>query len=167
MNKILNNPDEYRGYFISQFAELERSIDMFLADYFIPDDSNCAEELIEILIDRITFESKRTALRVIFERQPETDIIRNKKVIPKGVYKKLLEEIRKSSVIRNYFAHYKTIDFDKSDAYYPIIKDKNVIIGLVQFRDSTTHITYTNAKFYEEIEKIGKCKDAILKMLSE
>jgi hypothetical protein len=158
MTKLLTNPDEYRGLFISEFAELERSMDMFLADYFIPDDINCAIELITILIDRITFENKRTALRAVFERRD---------VLQKSVYKKLLEDIRKLSVIRNYFAHYKTVDFDKSEVYYPKIKDKAVVIGLVQLRDGSDDISYTNVDFYNEINKIRKCKEVINKIINE
>jgi hypothetical protein len=55
MGDVLKNPDEYRGFFISRFSELERCIDMMLAAYFIPDDENWAYELIEVLIDRLSF----------------------------------------------------------------------------------------------------------------
>jgi hypothetical protein len=168
MNKILNNPDEYRGFFISQFAELEVSIDMFLAYYFIPNDQNCAMELIEILMDKITFENKRTALRSIFERKELTsEKIGKKKVIQKSIYKKLLDDIKKLSVVRDYFTHYKAIDFDYSELYSPRIKDKDITIELIKLSADNDTIIYTNAKFYGEIDKIRKCRELFIKFIDE
>lgn len=109
MNAILNSPDEYRGYFISQFSELENVVDMFTADHFIPDNEYWAHELIEILIDRIPFESKRTALKIVLERKAVTDKITKGTFTSKSIHKKILEDIRRLAHVRNYFAHYKIV----------------------------------------------------------
>jgi hypothetical protein len=157
MNKLLKNADEDRGYFISKVSELERCMDMYLANFFVPDDDYFAEQVIEVLIDRINFEGKRTALRVVFDKQTVTDNITKGKSVPKSITKKLLEEIRKLSLVRNYFAHYKTTIADEIYDPEDNTDYSNKVIILVQLRDNTTHISYTNEEFYNEIGKIERC----------
>lgn len=166
MRANLKTQYEYRGYFIDKFSELEQAMDKFLADYFVPYDESFANELTEILIDRINFEGKRTAIRFIFERLEVTNKIRGIDATPKSVKKNILEDIRRLSLVRNYFAHYQSLDIS-SLSYLDLTKDiKGIVIILMQQRDETSYITYTEEDYYKEIDKIEQSKTALLKMIN-
>lgn len=157
MTKALNTPDEYRGYFISEFAKLERVIDIFFAHYFIRDNNpKYHNELISILIDRISFESKRDALKVVL------DLIYLDKTAHNGgkkvkEFKVLLDEIGKAARIRNYYAHYLSTN----------LRDETIAISLVQFRNSSNIIVYTKDEFNNQISQINKCAKAVADIRKE
>jgi hypothetical protein len=154
--KELSNQDEYRGFFISEFAKLERAIDLCIATYFIPSGvSPLSNQIISILIDRITFENKRTALKKIFDIKNKADMSNHKNT---GIYKKIINALGELARIRNYFAHYYSI---------PIPDDRKMhaAIGLVQQRDSNRLHIYTIALFYKEVDKITLTREAIEKFI--
>jgi len=153
MIEPLKNPNEYRGYFITQFAKLERSIDVYLAEYFLLNNINGVNEIIEVLIDRITFESKRTALKVLLDKKHASNTDPKKRGNP---YKKLLDELRKTAEVRNWFAHYHLVVTNH---------DKNLVIGLLQFRDSTNIKSYTHAQFEKLIDDIEISRQVIIKLI--
>jgi hypothetical protein len=154
---VLNNPEEYRGYFIAEFAKLERVIDSYLATYFT-DDPKKVYYMISILIDRIPFESKRTALKVMIDNKDDEDFKAGKHGNKKVNHKKLLEDIRKLAHIRNYFAHYLALTFGEK---------YQQAISLAQFRDGLNIIHYSHEAFFEEIDKITLSRDAIVALLGE
>ncbi|MDB4922259.1 hypothetical protein [Mucilaginibacter sp.] len=142
----LLNADEYRGYFISEFAKLERAIDLFIANYFIQKNPRLHNEIISVLIDRLSFDGKRTALKALLDlKYPKIENIHNSGKVRN--FKKLLDEIGKSSRIRNYYAHYFSVDYSN----FP-----QVAIALVQFRDSVNIIIYKKNEFDKQIQDINK-----------
>ncbi len=89
------NPNEYRGYFIHEFAKLEYEIDYYLANFFVGP-TPLQNPLISILIDRIPFENKRTAIKALLDFQYPKQ---NGKKSPR--FGKMLDEIGKYARIRN------------------------------------------------------------------
>ena len=153
MNKTINTPDEYRGYFISEFAKLERSIDLYLATYFVPADGSVIYDLIAILIDRLGFENKRSALKALFDIKNENDTSNHKKT---STYKKIIDACGELARIRNCFAHYHSV----------MVSDKmkeqtKTVIGFIQFRDSLKTIWYNQDQFDELIGKITLTRNTI------
>ncbi|MGN6181869.1 MAG: hypothetical protein ACTHNW_21995 [Mucilaginibacter sp.] len=151
----LHSPEEYRGFFIVEFAKLERSIDIYLSTYFIPNNPPLSNDLIGILIDRIPVESKRTALKTLFDIKNESDLSNHKKT---STYKKITESIRELIHIRNYFAHYHSVMISDK------MKESGMAIGLVQFRDSLKIHWYTESEFWKLIHKITLTRNAIEKL---
>ncbi|MGZ3945810.1 MAG: hypothetical protein ACXVJB_12775 [Mucilaginibacter sp.] len=134
---------------------MERAIDINLALYFIKDNPPLMHELVEILIDRIPFESKRTALKAIIDKTDEEDFKAGKHGKNKKNHKNLLEDIRKMAHIRNYFAHYHPVYLGNNPQW---------VIGLVQFRDSAKIIGYTQDEFDDFITDISRCRSELSKL---
>jgi hypothetical protein len=156
MDIILSTEYEYRGYFISEFAKLERAIDVYLATYFVPDNPNVSHDLIAILIDRLGFENKRTALRALFDIKNSLDTSNHKKT---PIFKKIIDECGELARIRNYFAHYHPVMITDK------MKNENdIVIGLVQFRDSLKIIWYNKTQFSDLIDKITLTRSTIEKL---
>jgi len=152
----LANANEYRGYFITEFSRLERVMDVYLARYFMQTEHN-VNELISVLIDRISFEGKATALKALFDRKNAHDEFINNQH-DKKTYKKITDGLRSVAQKRNWFAHYHLID---------VVHDKNIVIGLIQFRDSTNLITYAHKEFENLITEILKVKNQLIWLLGE
>lgn len=142
--------NECRGIFISEFATLEKTIEFYLAKYFVPEISK-QYEMIEIIIERLTFDAKRTALKTILDKKMGLKgfVPTNTKKYPSG---KFVEELRKLQVKRNEFAHYHLAD--NIDGY---------CIRLVNFRDKTNVIEYTKSEFRDIINHIKKLASSILR----
>jgi len=153
---FLGNNNEYRGLFITEFSRLERVVDLYLAKYFTKDEHN-ANELISILIDRISFEGKATALKALFERKNTFDEFMNNRH-DKKTYKKITDGLRSVAQKRNWFAHYHLLD---------VVHDQSIVIGLIQFRDSTNLITYNHKQFENLIAEILNLKNQIINLLNE
>jgi len=141
LQKISDDPFAYRGYLISVFAELEQYMDICLARQFVPDGD--FEEIIAILIDRLNFEAKRTALKALLDKKCTLDGFKKTKN-NKFPHSAILDEIRQLSEIRNYFAHYYLCDFFSPGS----------VIELVEYRNSTTVIKYSKKEFEVIIERI-------------
>ena len=157
MKQEFTTPDEHRGYFISEFAKLERVIDLYFAHYFIRNDNpKFHNELISILVDRIPFESKRTALKAILDLLYVDKSAHNGGKKAKE-FRVLLEEIGKMARIRNYYAHYLPVP----------IPEEELAIALVQFRDSVNIIAYTKEEFNNQIKQINKCAEIVANLRRE
>lgn len=149
----LKNADEYRGYFISQFAQMERAIDLYLSWYFIKNDPEKHNQIISILIDRIPFESKRTAMATILNiRHPKINGHNSGK--KNKFFTKLLDTIREMAHIRNYYAHYHPVGYQNPDN----------AIALVKFRDSTNIVYYSKIEFTKQVSKILNCETEIIRL---
>ena len=141
--EYINNSYFYRGLVINTFVNLERTIDSHLADEFITNKSKRVK-FYQIVLDRLTFEAKRTALKAILDR----------KAIAKGFVKtggnsyphgKLLEDIRHLQDKRNNFAHYTMM--------IPT-EDKGYVIGIAEFRDKFKPMWFTSEDIQLLIDKI-------------
>ncbi|RYY06385.1 MAG: hypothetical protein EOP43_06530, partial [Sphingobacteriaceae bacterium] len=103
----INNTHYYRGLVIGSFTNLEKTIETILIDEFITDDSKKVDFMM-IILDRMTFEAKRTSLKSILDKKAVTGgFIKTKNnSYPNG---KLFDEIRLLQDQRNYFAHFPII----------------------------------------------------------
>ena len=106
----------------------------------------------EVLLDRMTFDGKRTAIKGILDNRTLSEgFIKTKNnSFPHG---KILEEVRQLIEIRNFFAHYLSA----------VDHAKDTVITLVQFRDSTKLLEYTQQEFDDLVIRIKRAtKDVIL-----
>lgn len=143
----VNKQNQYRGEFITGFAKLERAIDLYLAMYFTGDNSEKINNLIDIIIDRIPFGDKRSALKLLIDQKDDEDFKTGKHGNKKINHKAILEDIRKFAVIRNHFAHYGIV-------HRPLAQ--NVAIQLTQHRDGSSIIEYTIDEFNDIISNMEK-----------
>ncbi len=63
LEKYINSAHFYRGQLINEFTGLEKSIESFLATYFLPKSYNESIEFMDIVLDRMSFDTKRAALK--------------------------------------------------------------------------------------------------------
>ena len=151
MSIVFDNPHAYRGVFIGQFAELELVMGSFLSLYFVP--SGDGNDIMSILIDRLTFESKRTAYKAVLDKiAVKNGFVKTKN--NKYAYSELLDEIRKLNEIRIQFAHYYLADADM---------DKGHVIALVEFRNSPSVYEYSQEMFDIIFERLENATKAVLK----
>lgn len=154
-------PDEYmfysnyyRGLLISSFQSLEKAIEYFIADYFIKDPAK-SSELTSIILDRMTFEAKRTAYKAILIKTAESNgfVKTNKKGY---IFKDHLDEISQLNSIRNMFAH-----------YFPVIPGSNdgSVIALAEFRDNFSTKHYSKEDMDTIINRIHKTRDEVGKVI--
>jgi hypothetical protein len=104
-----------------------------------------------IILDRLTFESKRTALKTLLDvKAIKSGFVKtNSNSFPTS---KLIEEIRLVNFERINFAHYvHMVPWSKDDS----------IITLVEHRDSIKFKSYTLEKFNKIIERIQKATDEV------
>lgn len=150
----------YRGKFISHFTSLENNIEYFLINYFIPEKRNGSYkkrgEFREIVIDRMTFEAKRTSMRSIVDSFSETvgEFIKTKN--NSYPHSKLFDEIRLLNDQRNYFAHYGNEVYLTEDF---VLDD--FVIGLAERRDKKQTRKYTLSDFNSLIERLNKAAEAV------
>lgn len=149
------NHYEIRGYFIDCFSHLETMMEMYLTRYFFKGGHPKSFELRTILIDRLTFEAKKTALKFILDSKSERDFKAGKHGNNKKNYKKLLEDIGKLGKIRNYFAHYQVM--------FPS-PDGGNLIRLVEGRDQFKVIEYTTKQFEAHINTLNRCYSELRNM---
>jgi len=157
MSIILNSEHEYRGYLINEFTKLERALDKHLLFHFFPNDdvnSRVCYRMHEVLLDRMTFDGKRTAVKGILDNKSVSEgFIKTKNnSYPNG---KLFDEVRQLIEIRNFFAHYLSV----------VSHRKDTVIVLLQFRDSTKLFEYTQADFDDLVNRIVKATNDILGLI--
>lgn len=145
----------HRGQLISEFTVLEIAIEYYLAEHFVFD-SSMQNSFRSIILNRMTFESKRSSFKTILEQKAiDSGFTKTKSnTYPHG---KFLDEIRRLNDERNYFAHYTLVgnsDFDKNQ----------YVIGLAEFRDSTKYKWYTIEDFNALIRRIRKATNDVLKL---
>lgn len=133
----------FRGKLIDEFCFLEFAIEKYLVRYFL-DEPDARRRLKNLILDRLTFEAKRTALKAMLdEYEKKHGFIKTKNnTYP---HAKLLDEIRLLNDQRNYFAHY----------YLAIPQEKpHLIICLAEYRDYVKTHDYTIEKFDSIIDRI-------------
>ncbi|MGN6637844.1 MAG: hypothetical protein ACTHJ8_02975 [Mucilaginibacter sp.] len=118
-----------RGLVISQMSALEKSIENYICHYLSKDETKQVE-ILELLLDRMTFDGKRTTFEAILKKN-------NSQPDYKKKYKAMIEDIRKLIVKRNHFAHYIFNDEDAIDG------NKHDSVGLIEYRNSTNTIWYS------------------------
>ncbi|WP_259070263.1 hypothetical protein HDF24_15020 [Mucilaginibacter sp. X4EP1] len=156
MSIILSSNHEYRGYLINEFTKLEKAIDQHLLSNFFPlNKFDKIYEMHEVLLDRMTFDGKRTAVKGILDKRSISGgfMKTRNNSYPHG---KLFDEIRQLIEFRNYFAHYLCVeDFGE------------YTISLLQFRDRTTILRYSQEDFDSLVDRIIKATSDILSLLPD
>lgn len=136
----------YRGRLITAFATMEKKLDFVLAGYFSVNPKS-QYYMMQILLDRMTFESKRTALKALYDARSEQDgFVKTKN--NSYPHNKFFNEIRRLNDHRNYFAH-----------YYLLQAEEEEIIVLADNRDNTSFVSYTEKELkilLSDIEAIGE-----------
>ena len=150
MNEENKHPDYYRGFLISEFAQLEKAIDYYICKYFLTEEIK-VYEMMQVITDRLTFEAKRTALKNLLDKKSLASgfVKTNSKSWPSSSF---LEELRLLNLERNIFAHYPTF-----------LTDKNSLICLIEFRDTESILSYDSKKYYSIFERINKAMGMIFR----
>jgi hypothetical protein len=146
------NPNEYRGRLISTFSVLEKAIEYFIAKHFVASEET-ALEMMQVILDRMTFEAKRTSLKYILDKRSDRSGFKKTKnnSYPSS---KFLEEIRLLNDERNIFAHYVL----GTENY-----KKDSVIELIKFRDNSTLLTYNSKEFAKIIVRIESAISNVLR----
>jgi hypothetical protein len=139
----INSGYYYRGVVINTFTSLERNMEMILTNHFIvQEDATLETQFVFVILDRMTFESKRTSIKSLVDQKSiENNFIKTKNnSYPHG---KLFDEIRQLQELRNNFAHHSiAIPNEETDH----------VIGLAGMRDKIDIVWYTR----DEIDKINR-----------
>ncbi|MGN7785830.1 hypothetical protein ACTJIJ_14985 [Niabella sp. 22666] len=144
-----------RGKVIAHFAMFEKNIESLLAAEFVsaPKDRSRMQN---IIFDRMTFESKRTALKtLLLKRAIEEGFKPSKKHGHPN--KKLIDELSYLNTVRNQFAHYPTMHATNKLEY-------SHAIGLAEYRDSPNVKWFTFEEIDEIIERINLAKTEVLQL---
>lgn len=138
----------YRGTVLSYSANLEKYIEGYIAMYFTFK-TDIAYEMCELVLDRLTFDSKIATFEAMLKKKYESDF--------KKRFGKLISEIRIIQSERNKFAHYHQ-SFDTGDI-------RNVV--LCNYRNSRNYITLTHESFELLIKRIEKCAEIVQDMATD
>ncbi len=146
--EYIRNAYHYRGMFIDKFCFLEVEIERYLGRSFltVPSEINHFKF---IILDRLSFESKRTALRALLKEH-----------FPDSTHKNLLDEIKRLNDKRNHFAHYY-LALDKIGT----VSDN--VIMLTEYRDGIDVIIYDIERFDRAISRIQYVINEIKKLRKE
>jgi hypothetical protein len=148
--------DYYRGFLLKHFVLLEKFIEQNITNFFIDNSQSKKILLRSVLLDRMTFEAKRTSLRHLFSMNDEKNgFIKTKNNTYPSSF--IFNELRELNDIRNYCAHYYSMT--------PI--NDNVVICLVEFRDSPTVYEYTVSDINDIIERMDSITLEIVKYISK
>src|SRR6266481_2467816 len=71
-NQYIENSYYYRGKLIDTFNLLEKSIEHLLMDYFTPNNDEKRVNFRFIILDRLTFQSKKDSLLALMNRYAES-----------------------------------------------------------------------------------------------
>jgi hypothetical protein len=137
---------EYRGTVLDACVYLEKWIDTYIVYYFTWD-GDIAMEMLELVLDRVSFDSKISIFEAILKKKT--------KDLFKKTHSKLFSELRFVKDERNKFAHY----------IQKINNETNVV--LICFRNSQTHYEYTGANYELLLSRIEKCAQVVKDMSSE
>jgi len=151
----------YRGSVLNECIYLENAISFYIINYLLgtSTDGNLEKhfEMQELLLDRMTFEAKRTTLKAILNKKSiAAGFVKNKST--SYPHSDLIHEIRRLNDHRNYFAHYLLYE-DASMTEEDMEK-----IGLIEFRDTSKVIWYTEKEFLkltQEIQEAYKRVEAL------
>jgi hypothetical protein len=159
LETLVNKAVFYRGSIINEWIHLEKAIEGYICHYFTQDISK-QEELFNVLVDRLTFDSKRLVLKTLLDRNSELNGFKKTKK-NSYPYSDLMEELRKINLERNYFAHYL---FDYSN--HAIINcDKQ--LTLLEFRDKTKRKTYKEEEYVQLRQRIFDAHNKVNELLGK
>lgn len=154
--QYFNNAHMLRGKFLNEYTFLEKAIEFCLISHFISDKDKQLM-FVEIVLDRMTFEAKRTALKALLDRKAtDNGFIKTKN--NKYPFGKLFDEIRILNDQRNCFAHYHLV-------LPPIDSQENYVIGLSQYRDKLNYLLYTQELFDKWIVRIKNAESDLSDIL--
>jgi hypothetical protein len=142
-SEIIQKSIEYRGTILAGCTALEKEIENILCEYFSSDSAKQIDLLLMVL-DRMTFDSKIAVLDLILRKIfPETF---DKK------YKKLIAELRSIKDDRNVMAHHVVDIFDG----HGTLKQG---VGFINYRNSPTIETYNSGRYSLIMNRIEKSVD--------
>jgi hypothetical protein len=133
----------YRGKFIEVFNTLEKTIENYLMGFFKLQ-GDLVHDFANIILDRLTFESKKGAFNTIMNRKAaENGFLKTQNNSwPHG---KLFKDIQECQDERNAFAHYFVLTPNEDDG---------TIIALTEFRDGVKVHGYTKIEYEALIKKM-------------
>jgi hypothetical protein len=171
VKSILDQLDEkiegsyyYRGKVIVRFSFLEERIEKFITQYFFGSSLKSVVsankwDFPEIVLERMTFEAKRTSMKAIVDKLSEKGgFIKTKN--NSYPHSKLFEEIRLLNDQRNYFAHYANLIFMKDE-----FQMDEFVVGLKERRDKNQVRKYTLEEFNALIYRIQKAAHDVNSMV--
>lgn len=149
------NSYAFRGKIIAHFAMFEKTLDGLLAAEF----SSTGEgrrKMQNVIFDRMTFESKRTAVKtLLLDRAKAEGFVPSKK---KGnPYNQLIDDLSYLNALRNQFAHYPTVQATNKEEY-------GMAIGLLESRDNPNSKWFTSNQIDEIIEKISATQKELVRL---
>ena len=147
-NEYVEKAYYYRGKMIDTFNSLEKAIERYFMKHFEVKDDDSFQA---IILDRLTFQSKKDALSAILnEKSKNAGFLKTKNnAWPNS---KIIKAISEAQEIRNYFAHYNLF-VPKSET--------ECIICLAEFRDSLTLKQYTLDQYNEILTKIDDARESV------
>ncbi|WP_158798110.1 hypothetical protein [Pedobacter sp. L105] len=141
----------YRGSILNFCIALEKAMDLFVASY-LTNDRYKQQEIMVLLLDRMTFEGKRTTVKsILYKAEEKAGFVKTKKNSYK--HSALIEEIREINQIRNYMAHYLLATYKEAYERYP------EEIGFIEFRDSPKCFWMNHETFVNMMNKISHAHD--------
>jgi hypothetical protein len=147
----------YKGQALERFTFLELTLEERISEYFFnPMDVNKASlssDMKTIILNRLTFESKRTAFRYLcMQVDIKKGFIKSKN--GKGYpHKEILAELRKLIDERNRFAHYSIIQ---------PVDSEGIVIALAELRDRSILHKYTNSDIQKLFNRITKVQSDMI-----
>lgn len=146
----VDNSHHYRGWVINEFARLEKEIEHYILKNLKVLEI-CGLEIQTILLDRMTFEAKRSSFKKLLIEQD---------IKKKSNYKKLFDELVLLNEQRNRFAHYPLREeFLEDDSY------KDLAISLIRFRDGYDFINYSQEDVQSIVNRIHVAINYISQLL--
>jgi hypothetical protein len=158
LEEYLENANKWRGNIISRFNQLEGTLGFVLAHYFLKGDEKLTE-LLNSIIDRLSFEQKRSSLKAIIDKIDVKDGFKKTKN-NSWPSNKNFDRIRRLNDQRNYFAHYEDVSFRGKH---------NKVIGLTMRRDEVSPkiISYTKDELNSIIKDINECEQYLVSYLKK
>jgi K+ transporter len=148
IQKLIDLSIHYRGSILDRCITLENEIDGFIAFYFA-ENVEKYNALLEIVIDRMTFDAKIATLEEILKRESGANY--DKK------YGKLISELRYIKMVRNNFAHLRVHTGYQMDDKIP--KE----FSLVNSRNGVEIKTFSKGEYSLFIERTDRCIDEVAK----
>lgn|GEM_PF-3739118 len=143
----------YRGLVLHAFIYLENDMSACLAEFF-SGNNDYYWTFMEVIGDRMTFESKRASLKFLMERiETKQGFIKTKN----NRYKcaDLFNELRLLNDQRNYFAHY---------IFYNMPSRKEYAIVLTDYRDNGNEHFYIEEDIDKLLIRIDTAKKSIVEI---
>jgi hypothetical protein len=140
----------YRGKLIDTFNTLEKTIENYICGYFGISNSKVIE-FCNVVLDRLTFESKKACFLSLMNAQSENKgFIKTKN--NSWPNSKLFKQLNEAQDERNAFAHYYLSTPGK---------DNGTIISLIEYRDKGETHGYTQKEYDAILNRISKCTEEI------